>query len=238
MNVLRGEVLAAEIELLSDSDEAVRVAALTAISRTSDPKRVEILNRALAHPSASLREKLMIQGGLYGVAQGAEKEAHLTAIHEIMDQHQDDPALITYGFKVLLRISPSDSASADRFQAAFTQASTAKELLPALYRFLVRNRPDFLRKRFVQDIRAPFAALRITALNSILELCPSERWTMIQLVANDASFDPQSKTIARRVAGFLGGKVNDAGVIQLPSPGADRCAMNQVRQPVAKPAKK
>jgi hypothetical protein len=226
MNVLKGEVLETSIRLLSDPDESVRVAALTALGRVGDPRRVEILNKAMQNPAKSVREELLIRSGLYAATQGADRTVHLKAIHSILDQNKGDPASITYGLKILLRVSPNDPESLNRIEAAFLDSKTAPELIPALYRQLVRARPELLKKRFSQDARSKFIALRVTALNSILELCPSDRWSVIQWIANDTSVDVQSKTIAKRVATYLGGKVNANDSIQSANPSSDRCALS------------
>jgi|GEM_PF-4830438 len=229
MSGLKGESLEAMNRLVSDSDESVRVAALTALTKSADPKRSEVLAHARVNASKSPREELLIHGGLYGVTQGPEKEEHLKEILKALDSKADasgksDNAAIAFALKTLLRMSPTDSASMDRLQAAFADPTTPKEMLPTLYRYLVRVRSDFLRKRFSQDVRSEFVALRVTALNSMLELCPSDRWSILQWLFSDPKVDPQSKTVARRVATYLGGKVATDGRLTLPEPGADRCS--------------
>jgi hypothetical protein len=231
MNVLKGEVLETSIRFLSDPDESVRVAALTAIGRVGDPRRVEILNKAMQNPAKSVREALLIQSGLYAATQGADRADHLKSIHAILDQNKGDPASTTYGLKVLLRVSPNDRESMDRIESAFLDSKTAPELIPALYRQIVRARPELLKKRFSQDARSKFVALRITALNSILELCPPDRWNVIQWAASDESVDAQSKVIARRIATYLGGKVDANGSIQNANPSSDRCVLSQQKKP-------
>ncbi len=227
MNVMQGEVLEAEIRLLGDPEEAVRVAALTALSRVGDPRRVELLKKAMGNPSKSVREEFLIRSGLYNATQGSEQESHLSAIHALLDQHKGDPGLNAFGLKVLLRTAATDARSLDRVEGAFLNSATPKELIPSLYRQLVRTRPELLVKRFSKDARSAFVALRITALNSILELCPPERWDVIQGVVNDPEMDPQSKMVAKRIASHLGGKIDASEKILAPPAGSDRCAVSR-----------
>ncbi len=238
MNVLKGEVFETVIRLLSDPEESVRVAALTALSRIGDPRRVDLLNRAISNPSKSVREEILIRSGLYSATQGTDREAQLKAMYSLLDKSKGDPALFAFGIKTILRLSPVDRESMDRMESAFLDPKTPRELIPALYRQLVRSRPELLRKRFSQDVHSKFNALRITALNSILELCPSERWSVIQWVATDASVDAQSKVIAKRVATYLGGKVDAKGAIQTIPAASDRCSPPKPAKSAPPPAGK
>ncbi|MBU6153414.1 MAG: HEAT repeat domain-containing protein [Bdellovibrionales bacterium] len=223
MNVLKEEVFDAESRLVLDPEESVRVASLTALTRIGDPRRTEIFDRAMANPGKSVREEFLIHSGLYMAAKGDEKGGHLKAIHSLLSRHKNDPDLVFFGLKTLLRISPDDAQSVEQIKVSFLDPKTTKELLPPLYRYLVRTRPEFLKKRFSKDAKSAFAPLRVTALNSILEVCPIERWSLIQSVLKDPVIDSQSKIIARRIAGSLGGKEDSKGMIQAPPPGTDRC---------------
>ena len=136
-----------------------------------------------------------------------------------------------------MRISPNDSESIALIQDSYQDSATPKEILPSLYRFLVRNRPEFLKKRFIQDVRTGSLPVRVTALNSIVELCPLERWSALQSILADSKVEVQVKALASRMVGFLGGKIGQNGGVERPTQGGDRCdqrAKSAPSQPLPK----
>jgi hypothetical protein len=221
MHPLEGAILNAEVKLLEDQDEYVRLSALDAISRSKDAKRDEYLNRVASNPKASAAEILTAHAGLYSTAKDASRETHLTAIRETLQKRKGEPQAFNQGIKLMLRLAPGDAASADLLQGIFLDPATPKEELPQLYRYLVRNRPDLLRKRYLQDVKHAYVPVRVTALNSILELCPPDRWSAIQAIAGDPHSDASLKSLANRLAGYLGGAATANGAVKRPS--VDRC---------------
>jgi hypothetical protein len=223
MHPLEGDVLEAESKLIHDSDESVRAAAIGAISHSNDPKRTQYLKEVLNDPKAGQREIWIAHAGLYLSTQGQEKADHLRILNEGLEKNQKDPALYGFLIRLLVRLSPSDGNAADAMEKAYLSPVSPKEMIPQIYRYLARNRPEFLKKRYLSDVRSTFLPLKMTALNSMMELCPADRWTAIQAVMGDSSADAQVKTVATRIAGYLGGSVSAKGVVQRASPAADRC---------------
>ena len=237
MHPLVGEIVDAEVKLLKDSDESVRIAAVDALSRSGDKRRSELLGEALSHPSLSARELMAIHGGLALATQGPEREGHIKVVRDSISKNQNELGMVLQGLKVLVRISPNDQESISLIQGAYQNSATPKEVLPSLYRYLVRNRPEYLRKRFLQDVRSGTLPVRVTALNSMMELCPPERWSAIQSILMDSKTEVQVKSLASRVAGFLGGKVGQKGELEKPGPGADRCEQRVKNAPLQSPHK-
>ncbi len=231
MHPLVGDVVDAEIQLMSDAEESVRIAAIDAISRSGDSRRLTLLGDSLSRPSLGVRESMAIRGGLAMATQGTERDGHVKALREGIQKSQTDSAALLQGLKLIVRVSPADSDSINLVQDYYQNAATPKEVLPSLYRFLARSRPEFLKKRFLQDVRSGTLPVRVTALNSILELCPLERWVAIQAVLNDAKAESQLKALASRMVGFLGGKIGQNGGMEKPGPGADRCEQRMKKSP-------
>ncbi len=223
MHPLEGDVLEAESKLIHDSDESVRVAAIGAISHSNDPKKTNYLKDVLNDQKSGQKEIWIAHAGLYLSTQGQEKAEHLRILNEGIDENQKDPVLYGFLIRLMVRLSPSDGSAADALEKAFLSSVTPKEMIPQIYRYLARNRAEFLKKRYLTDVRSSFLPLKMTALNSLMELCPADRWAAIQAVMGDSSSDAQVKTVATRIAGYLGGSVSATGVVQRASPAADRC---------------
>ena len=223
MHPLKGEIIESEIRLMADSDEGVRVAALNAVSRSEDSRKVDLLNGVIKNASAGAREVMEAHAGLARSAKGAERDAHVKAIRELLARNQKDSAMSVQGLKILVRLDPSDDESTNLIMETFTASGTSRQILPSLYRYLIRRRPEVLKKRFSQDVRSGPIEMRVTALNSILELCPPDRWNAIHTVMTDAKTEPQVKSLVARIVQFLGGKTKPDGSFDKPAPGADRC---------------
>ena len=223
MHPLKGDILEAEIKLTGDSDENVRISALNAISRSDDPRKNDLLSGVIKNASAGARELMEAHAGLARTAKGADRDAHVKAIREIIAKNQKDSAMLTQGLKIMVRLDPSDDDSTNLIMESYLNPATARPIIPALYRFLVRRRPEPMKKRFSQDARSGPIEMRVTALNSILELCPPDRWSVIQAVVSDSKTEPQVKSLVSRIVQFLGGKAKPDGSFDKPAPGADRC---------------
>jgi hypothetical protein len=125
----------------------------------------------------------------------------------------------------LIRISPNDEESVGIVEKVFQNPNAPSEAMPAMYRYLVRHRPEMIKKRYSKDIRSEFLPLRAIAINSIMELCPPDRWSILKSLMSDTKIEPQLKSLAMRTAIFLGGKSGPNGVVMPPPSGADRCAV-------------
>jgi hypothetical protein len=233
MHPMQGRVLEAESRLLQDPEETVRIAALSALTRVSDPGQRMALQRAMENPKKSVREEFLIHAGLYGATQNAERKTHLDAIHSLLDQHKKDHAITSHGLAVLARLSSEDQKSRDLIQNAFVDPATRSDVLPLLYRSLLRSRPEVLVNRFSRDAESRIPGLRLIALNSVLELCPPDRWTVMVKVMKDPATDSQTKAVVKRIATYLGGKTDAEGMIHRIPESQDRCGISKRSAPGA-----
>ncbi len=199
-------------KLSLDPDENVRTTVLEMLpSRNDGEQRILFLKNYLERKEATKEELTLCHYGLYQLAKDPnEKQTHLDTVFKAASTEPSARNAIG----LLIRMAPTDKKVIEFLQARISTAVMTKgqpseevaRMLPTIYRHLVTQYPTVLKEKFATYATTPDLHLRVTALTSVAQLCPSDRWRVLNKILMSPESDFASKNAALTGIDQLGGK--------------------------------
>lgn len=205
-----GSVREGLMKLSKDADARVRGTVLESIVNRVEPSRIQFLSDYINRSGITGTERLQTYFGLFQLTSDSNsKKKYFEEIFRAASLEVPPQGAIP----LLIRIGDNNNEVLALLAGRLSAALHGKKLdegivqmLPTIYRYLLQRDPGGLKPMFSKSALGPFQFLRVSALTTVADLCPVDRYDVLKRILTEKKYDESSKNAALTGLSKLGGK--------------------------------